>query len=638
MRVALVVAVLSTTGVLADDPRIALVHGSFGNFRHRDDYDAVTRELGWSLTKFENKDFATLAGRLAEFDWVLGTALYNYQENVHDFSAYREPLQAFMAQGGAVIWTDTNYPTHVDWLTKWGPDWAVALSPCASTATPNEWFDAGHPVHAGTVPVRHLGSSWMHMLPGSGWTVLSRCRDGGATTLFRTHGRGFMLLTARWGHGTNVLRNLWATQQLTRLGILPHLPDLQALRYGDNPVAFACRNLTEQPLSAAVTLAVTSPGGEVQKQVLVGTAAPGEQAEAKGSVSLSRRGRWEVALSLEVDRQPTPVSASTVVDVPPLVGVHVTSPSYRGAVMLAAPVDRVVADVILHPLEEDLTGVSFLARLRRGEAVVAETPLKPLPGNRFQVAVPFRGDGAAEGEIEVALVRGAGAEAVATGRVRVPVVPVRTPQVFIDEQLSTRVDGQPFFPITIYHVPLADFGAVKGLGFNSVQAWGTELDQARENLDAAQALGLKVVLEGVTYAANDGNLAALDPTLEAFRSHPALLAWYLTDEPSGDERLEWCRRVYEYLQRKDPDHPVYLTSCSPGEFGRYAWVTDIFAVDPYPIPASVVMVSDWLRLAQEAAQGRKPVWLIPQLHNWSAYGGQPEKGRGPTPEEERNMV
>ena len=30
----------------AEGPRVALVHGSYGDYRHRDDYDAVMKQLG----------------------------------------------------------------------------------------------------------------------------------------------------------------------------------------------------------------------------------------------------------------------------------------------------------------------------------------------------------------------------------------------------------------------------------------------------------------------------------------------------------------------------------------------------------------------------------------------------------------
>ena len=58
---------LTLAALAADAPRVALLHGSYGNFRHRDDYDGVMRELGWKLEKVENKDFLDyVAGHLVE--------------------------------------------------------------------------------------------------------------------------------------------------------------------------------------------------------------------------------------------------------------------------------------------------------------------------------------------------------------------------------------------------------------------------------------------------------------------------------------------------------------------------------------------------------------------------------------------
>ena len=68
--------------------RVALIYSDYGNYRHRDDYDGRVPPLGWSLAKFENTEFAELAGRLREFDIVIGSALYNYS-NEQDFSKFK---------------------------------------------------------------------------------------------------------------------------------------------------------------------------------------------------------------------------------------------------------------------------------------------------------------------------------------------------------------------------------------------------------------------------------------------------------------------------------------------------------------------------------------------------------------------
>lgn len=631
---------VTLTGVTAAEPaRVALLHGSFGNYRHRDDYDGVARELGWRLDKFENQDFGKLVGQLDQYDLVLGTALFNYEANVQDFAQWREPLLAWLQRGGALLLSDCNYPAHVDWLARLGDGWGVGLANCQTTSTPNKWLDASHPVFSADHPVRTLGATWMHLKPAAGWQSLARCADDGATVLFRTHGRGFVVVSANWPFSAAQLRNFQATRQYTRAGFLPAMPDVAALTFGDNALTTGFRNLTDQPLTVKLALAVNGPGGLTLQTGSEATAPGGQAATMRWSVRLLRRGAYDLSLTLAVAGGARFALPAARLVLPELVETRILEPAYRGVIMQAAPPSRVRARITLHPFEERLAGARYRARLLRGDQVLATHGPQTLPAGPFEVSLPFADTGRGDCTLELALLPAAGDTPLHVERTVLPVVAPRTPQVLIDPAGNTRVNGQPFFPIALYHVPAKDFARVKALGFNTVQAWGTKLPEAKANLDAAQANGLMVILEGATYAADKGDLSALDPALKAFGDHPALLSWYLTDEPSGDAKLAWCRRVHQYLAAKDPHHPVFMTSCSPGEFGAYAPVTDIFAVDPYPIPsAPVTMVSDWMQRAQTAVTQGQPVWLIPQLHNWAAYDGHPEKGRYPTPEEERNMV
>ena len=107
--------VCSIGAALAEDivgtPRVALVYSDFGDFRHRDDYDARMKELGWRMDKYENTQFAEFADKLASYDILLGSALFNYS-NVQDLAAHKEALLQFMHRGGAIVSTDTNYAQH----------------------------------------------------------------------------------------------------------------------------------------------------------------------------------------------------------------------------------------------------------------------------------------------------------------------------------------------------------------------------------------------------------------------------------------------------------------------------------------------------------------------------------------------
>lgn len=631
---------------LAAAPRVALVHGSYGNFRHRNDYDSVMKHLGWTLDKFENKNFAQLVAQLDNYDFILGTALFNYAENVQDFSVYKEPLWAFMERGGAIVLTDTNYADHVQWLARWGEDWKVGLQSCQTTSTPNLWLDRRHPIFCGMYPVKRLGATWMHMQPGAGWQIIAKCADEGATALFRVQGRGYMLLTSYWGYDGRMLENLWATLQYTRAGILPYLPDFSQLTLGENKLRGSFHNLTPHPLS--VTMHCILQGGEppksFQEYSATATAPAGQMAEMPLIVPLKQRGRYQAQLSLSIGEGPVFAPIHAEIYIPHLVELELLVPKYRGVFMQAgwgttAASRLIQAQATLHPLGERLENCYQHTRLWEGKTLLAQSLPQRLRGQTFTISLPLKRAPHSDCWLELALLRGPKGPVWHKTQKKIPVIASQPHQAFIDEALNLRVEGQLFFPIAIYHVPIKDFARVKALGFNVIQAWGMSERQAQENLDAAHKAGLKVILEGTTHLARQQPLEVLAPLIEKFRSHPALLSWYLTDEPSGEEQLEWCRRVYEYLQQQDPHHPVYLTSCSPGEFAAYVSVTDIFAVDPYPIPkAPITMVSEWMKRAQEAAAGRKPVWLIPQLHNWEAYSGRPEAGRAPTPEEERNMI
>jgi hypothetical protein len=324
--------------------------------------------------------------------------------------------------------------------------------------------------------------------------------------------------------------------------------------------------------------------------------------------------------------------------VPQLVEAEVTAPAYRGSVYLARPAKELRAQVRLSPAGGDVSGLQVWARVTQGGQTLAEHPLRDAPGASFEVQLPLAGVRAGTARFEVGALDKASDAQVGLAAVDIPVIPAQEPQVFVDEDLNTIVNGKPFFPIAIYHVGNDDLAQVKALGFNTVQTWGTTLEMTQTNLDAAWAQGLMVILEGAGAYLGARPVSELAPWLAATADHPALLVRYSTDEPSGDERFRWCLDMYQTMRALEPQHPVYLVSCSPGEFARFSAVTDVLGVDPYPIPSPVDMVSDWMRLAQEGAGGRQPVWLIPQLHNWAAYGGHPENGRGPTGAEERNMV
>lgn len=123
--------------------------------------------------------------------------------------------------------------------------------------------------------------------------------------------------------------------------------------------------------------------------------------------------------------------------------------------------------------------------------------------------------------------------------------------------------------------------------------------------------------------------------VEMFRDHPALLAWYIADEPDGrnlpaDSLLE----TYKLIKELDPYHPVSLVLNSPRKAVEFRDVADIIMTDPYPIPQGRLLeVKEYTEITKKAVWLDKPVWVVPQ-----AFGGNEWWQREPTPREIRAMT
>ncbi len=216
----------------------------------------------------------------------------------------------------------------------------------------------------------------------------------------------------------------------------------------------------------------------------------------------------------------------------------------------------------------------------------------------------------------IAAGRGAGAP---------PTAPAR---VSIDAQGRFLVDGRPY----VLHAFGLEFvshldvlNAVAGYGFRDVCI------QIRESLTTAQltaifdrcaAVGLRLV------PWLDGRMSREQFTahITALREHPALLCWYVFDEPSGSRFAEADARVH-LAKQLDPAHPAfvnYLANRLENQTG------DIYSTDVYPIPHSNPMaaVHAVSRMAAAAAPERKPVWMWLQGTGYAYW-----MAREPTPRE-----
>jgi hypothetical protein len=217
------------------------------------------------------------------------------------------------------------------------------------------------------------------------------------------------------------------------------------------------------------------------------------------------------------------------------------------------------------------------------------------------------------------------------------------------------VDGRIYFPFGFYcYSPvfptLPEEEIVKG--FNMISPYqkilpGT-IGERKSYMDRCAQLGMKVHYNLLSFSGAGTaaevlkNLSAeerkklLISEVKTFMNHPALLAWYIADEPNGyktpPEELE---EVYRIIKETDPWHPVSMVFMAPFLSSRkYADAFDVVIADPYPVPnRSVTQVGDVTDQLRTEFDGKKPLWIVPQ-----AFGGSEWWGREPSVQEIRSMT
>ena len=217
------------------------------------------------------------------------------------------------------------------------------------------------------------------------------------------------------------------------------------------------------------------------------------------------------------------------------------------------------------------------------------------------------------------------------------------------------VHRKKFFPFGFYcyspvHPALPEEEVVRG--FNIISPYQKILPETfherKAYMDRCAELGMKVHYNILSVAGGGGvnsiieGLTESDKTellvneITTLRDHPALLAWYIADEPNGygitPDSLE---KIYKLIKQLDPWHPVSMVFMAPYLSSRkYANALDIVMADPYPVPDMPVTVAGNTAAALSSEfYGKKPVWIAPQ-----AFGGGELWRREPTLQEIRSMT
>jgi hypothetical protein len=217
------------------------------------------------------------------------------------------------------------------------------------------------------------------------------------------------------------------------------------------------------------------------------------------------------------------------------------------------------------------------------------------------------------------------------------------------------VNKRQFFPFGFYcyspvDATLPEEEVVRG--FNMISPYQKIMPETllerKAYMDRCAQIGMKVHYNLLSVSGGGGVGSKIDgitseekrirliSEIVLFRDHPALMGWYIADEPNGyripPEELE---EIYKVIKENDPWHPVSIVFMAPFlSSKKYENALDIVMADPYPLPdLPVSMVGNVAGQLRKEFSGKKPVWIVPQ-----AFGGGELWSREPTAKEIRSMT
>ncbi len=313
-----------------------------------------------------------------------------------------------------------------------------------------------------------------------------------------------------------------------------------------------------------------------------------------------------------------------------------TTPPYRNSIYSTQNITRIAGEVLLALQEQSLSGslLDFQLLKDDGKVTVARKQIS-VTSAKTQFDIPVAALSEGDYVLRVALKNTASGQDIHSDSVVIRKLPPPSSgnEVWFDENGACHVNGTPFLPFGFFHhftgKPLHDSFTVAHL----------YLYMTKEILDTLHAAGQYVVAQPFL-SVGDFNRAAprynpdklytpqeleiIRKAVKELSGHPALLAWYLEDEPEGRRILaEKMKQAYELIRATDPYHPVIVLDDTIRGQEKYAHCADILMPDPYPgfirgalSARGIDMITTFVKAAVNATSGRKPVWLTPQWFSW----------------------
>ena len=239
-------------------------------------------------------------------------------------------------------------------------------------------------------------------------------------------------------------------------------------------------------------------------------------------------------------------------------------------------------------------------------------------------------------------------------------------EVRIADQGGLLVNGKPFFPRGFDGIG-GDLEDVARAGCNTVHSYVlhrySKIPQILAFLDQCQKRGIKLILipfygtsigfwgikEGQKMRPRftEAEMRRMEEMVRAIGHHPALLGYYLYDEPRGADWLVELKRCYERLRALDPYHPVIGCDNSAPSSVALKDHCDVADPDLYPSPLldgtmnhTIAAVVGGMETVCLGVGPGKAVIAAPQSYDVDSFAlaGSPRRNRPLFYEEARAMV
>ena len=335
-------------------------------------------------------------------------------------------------------------------------------------------------------------------------------------------------------------------------------------------------------------------------------------------------------------------------------GIRLVQPSYRASIFATQEIEQVKLLVNVGLSEGALRTSALEVRLAAAgsEEPLQERRVAPLPATEVEASFDARDLEVGDYLITASLSDEAGQVIATTEQDLHKLAPAAGSEVRLDEHLNTLINGVPTFIYGYFSVvgsyPGRDWKGMEGTradGCTGLLHYGAGYwseESGTRFLDAAHANGLGVVIYPYyrTFHREGGlpKIGAPDTSLtekmkqgitecvNMWKDHPAMLAWYLSDEPDcNNTSPEALEEVYQLVKGLDPYHPCIVLCRYAGTHHLVRNCADIFMPDPYIHPrldgqfdVPLTSFRDYFGAIEETG---KAAWVTPQAFA-SGYGNE----------------